>query len=332
MFPYQAKADTPKISHRRSTLLDATLSMRFALTLFVAMSLAVVEPTSDSFAVRIADAPCPESGPGGSRICPTGAVGKLYSIRLDGEGGCGLDPNVPGSGLPYQFRVLNGQPPPGLSLRKDGLLSGVPTKVGTWAFWIELSDEDPPSATWCRPEKSEREFSIQVAAPAATVGTPYAVGVAVAGVGAQMWSIASGTLPRGLVLNQAAGTITGTPSITGSFPLTLVAIDSEGRTATVPLTVVVYPKLVMTTRRLSALKVGQSYRSTIRTSGGVGRVRLRVRSGRFPVGIRLNTDTGVLGGKPRKAGAYRVTIEAHDGMGRTASQTYVLTVRASGSH
>jgi hypothetical protein len=306
--------------------------MRFALTLFVAMSLAVVVPSSDSFAVRIADAPCPESGPGGHRICPVGAVGKPYSIRLDGEGGCGPDPNVPGSGLPYQFRLLNGQLPPGLSLQKDGLLGGVPRKVGTWSFWIELSDEDPPSAAWCRPKKSEREFTIQVAAPPATVGTPYAVGVAAAGVGAQMWSIASGTLPRGLVLSQAAGTITGTPSITGSFPLTLAAVDSESGTATVPLTVVVYPKLVMTTRQLSALKAGQSYRSSIRTSGGVGRVRLRVRSGRFPVGIRLNRETGVLSGKPRKAGAYRVTIEAHDGMGRTASQTYVLTVRASGSH
>jgi hypothetical protein len=303
--------------------------MRYALVLLVATALAAVVLPSDSLAVRFADAPCPEAGPGGPRICPTGVVGKRYEVWLDGEGGCGPDPNVPGSGLPYQFRLLNGSLPPGLSLGKQGLLSGVPTKVGTWSVWVELSDEDPPSATWCVPKKSERELIVQVAPPPATVGTPYAVGVAAAGVGTQTWSIALGTLPVGLTLSPATGTITGTPAITGSFPVTLAAIDTEGRTATLALTVLVYPRLAISTTRLLSVRVGQSYRTTVRTSGGVGPVRLSVRSGRFPVGIHLNGKTGVLSGKPRKAGAYRVTIEARDRLGRTAWRAYVLTVRTA---
>jgi hypothetical protein len=225
--------------------------------------------------------------------------------------------------------LLNGSLPPGISLGKQGLLDGVPTKVGTWSAWVELSDEDPPSAAWCVPKKSEREFIVEVAPPPATVGTPYAVAVAAAGVGTQTWSIASGTLPSGLTLSPATGTITGKPAIVGSFPFTLAAIDSEGRTATLALTVVVYPRLTIATRRLLGVKVGQSYRVTVRTSGGVGPVKLSVRSGRFPVGIRLNGKTGVLSGKPRKAGVYRVTIEARDRVGRTAWRAYVLTVRTA---
>jgi large repetitive protein len=302
--------------------------MRFALALLVAIALSGVVLTS-ALAVRFADAPCPEAGPGRPRICPLAVVGKPYVVLVTGEAGCGPDPNVPGSGLPYQFRLLNGSLPPGLRLEKNGLLTGTPTTVGTWSFWVELSDEDPPSASWCVPKKSEREFTIQVSAPPATVGTPYKVGVGSAGIEATTWSIASGMLPPGLALSPSAGTISGTPAITGAFQLELSAKDSAGRTATVELVVVVYPKLVFATSQLLSLKVSRSFHATIRTSGGVRPVKLRVRSGRLPVGMRFNRNTGVLSGRPHKAGVYRVTIEARDGLDRTTQRTYVLNVGAS---
>jgi len=87
---------------------------------------------------------------------PTGAVGSYYSHQFRGDGGCG-------PALPHQFTILSGALPPGLSLASDGLVSGVPTKAGSWSFWLELSDQDPPSASWCRPAKSQREFTIEIA-------------------------------------------------------------------------------------------------------------------------------------------------------------------------
>jgi Putative Ig domain len=87
---------------------------------------------------------------------PTGSVGSFYSHQFRGDGGCG-------PALPYQFTILGGALPPGLSLASDGLVSGVPTKAGSWSFWLELSDQDPPSASWCRPAKSQREFTIEIA-------------------------------------------------------------------------------------------------------------------------------------------------------------------------
>jgi hypothetical protein len=92
--------------------------MRFVQSLVVVAAFAVVL-APDSLAVRFSDTPCIEAGDR-SRICPAGVVGNPYIVRLTGEGGCGPDPNVPGSGLPYQFRLLNGSLPPGLSLDKDG--------------------------------------------------------------------------------------------------------------------------------------------------------------------------------------------------------------------
>jgi hypothetical protein len=100
---------------------------------------------------------------------PTGSVGSFYSHQFNGDGGCG-------PALPYQFRILSGTLPPGLSLASDGLVSGVPTRAGSFSFWLELSDQDPPSASWCRPEQSQREFTIQVAPgsgrPGVQVGPP----------------------------------------------------------------------------------------------------------------------------------------------------------------
>ena len=301
--------------------------MRFVQALVVVAAFAVVL-TPESLAVRFADTPCIEAGAGGNRICPLGVVGSPYVVRLTGEGGCGPDPNVPGSGLPYQFRLLNGSLPPGLSLDRDGLLHGTPTNAGTWSFWLELSDEDPPSAAWCIPKKAEREFIVTVGAPPGTVGSPYAVQVSAEGVGTQTWSIASGALPPGLTLQPTTGALAGIPAITGTFPIKLAVTDSRGVTSTVNLTIIVYPRLALVTTRLVGARIGRSYRATVRTSGGVRPVTFRVRSGRLPIGVRLNASTGVLSGTPRKPGVYRATIEARDGLGRAATRIYVLSVRA----
>ena len=107
-------------------------------------------------ALRFSDAPCIESGGGGVRVCPGGTVGGPYSVQMTGEGGCG-------PALPYQYKILNGGLPAGLSLSSSGLISGTPQGAGTANFWIELSDENPPSQSWCNPPTTaEREFTITI--------------------------------------------------------------------------------------------------------------------------------------------------------------------------
>jgi len=118
---------------------------RFALTVVVAALFAVVV-VPNAAALRFTDA---------SRLPPDGAVGSRYFHQFEGVGGCG-------PALPYQFRILNGGLPPGLSLASNGLVSGTPTQQGSTSFWVELSDQDPPSADWCRSAKSEEEFTINI--------------------------------------------------------------------------------------------------------------------------------------------------------------------------
>jgi len=293
--------------------------MRFPLAFVFVIVLAGIAVPNAS-ALRFADAPCVEPSGGQIRICPAGVVGTPYAIKLAGEGGCG-------PGLPYQYRLLNGSLPPGLSLGEDGLLSGIPTQAGGWSFWVEISDEDPPSASWCRPTKSEREFTIQVGAPPAEVGRPYALALGASGDAPHAWAIFSGQLPLGLALDSASGAITGTPGVAGSFPLTFSVVDSKGETGSFAFTITVSPGLALATTALPIARVARLYGTRVRTTGGVGPVTLRVVSGRFPVGIRLLADTGRIRGTARKAGMYRITIQAKDALGATVRLTFVLVVR-----
>jgi hypothetical protein len=132
---------------------------RFARVAVVVSLLALVVAPS-ALAIRFTD---------DSYQVPTGTVGSFYSHQFRGDGGCG-------PALPYQFTILSGALPPGLSLASDGLVGGVPTRAGSWSFWLELSDQDPPSASWCRPAKSQREFTIEIATangrPGVQVGPP----------------------------------------------------------------------------------------------------------------------------------------------------------------
>ncbi len=207
--------------------------------------------------------------------------------------------------------------PQGLLLDRDGLVHGTPTQAGTWSFWIELSDEDPPSAAWCKPVKSEREFIITVAVPPATVGSAYAVQIRAEGVGTQTWSVGSGALPRGLTLGQNTGMVTGTPSVAWRLPTQAawrpIAEASRSRSR---LRSRVHPKLAFATKRLAPARVGRAYRATVRASGSVSPVTFIALSGRLPIGMRLNTKTGVLSGKPHKSGH----VQGHDrGTGRLAT-------------
>jgi hypothetical protein len=66
--------------------------------------------------------------------------------------------------------------------------------------------------------------------PAAVVGTPYSTTLtAVGGKGALTWTLASGALPSGLSLS-SGGTISGTPTGSGTFAFTVRVMDSSSPT------------------------------------------------------------------------------------------------------
>ena len=358
-----------------------------------------------------------------SYFTPVGLVGQDYRHQFRGEGGCGPDPGVD-NGLPYQFRTLNSELPPGLSLSKSGLISGKPTHAGEFSFWVELSDENPPSQSWCRPETAERSFTIRILEALSVqqqslgltmANKPYSFKLTASGGGAQTWSVLSGalppgialasdgtlsgtptavgdfqfvvkvtdggrtdtetlvlkvvqelkaaapataplaevgialkpltftatggtapykwapaqgtTLPTGFTLDQATGALAGTPTAAGPLQITVSVTDASGFLANVQIALDVKAKLAIATKRLATAKVGKEYKALITTVGGVLPLkRLKIASGKFPVGMRLDRTLGAIVGKPRLAGTFTITVEATDSLGAVATQTLVLKV------
>jgi hypothetical protein len=329
-----------------------TRSIRLALTLALVAALAgVVAATAAALAFDDA-VPCVDTQP--LFACPQGTVDASYSIQLVGRGGCGPDP--PNAGLPYQFRVLNGALPPGLSLSTGGVISGTPTQAGASEFWVELSDKDPidpndPSENWCLPKKAERPFSITInprvlvttesAAPG-TIGSVYTLNLtAVMKSGAAStappsspltWTLVQGQLPAGLVLDSATGVISGTPTAEGASLFIVRAALVDGRSDTKGLEITVrQPLAIQALKPLSAAgtptiwEVGVPFTGKLAATGGTGTFTWTLAEGALPTGLALAAD-GTVAGKPTTAGSFRATLRLTDTEGRTADYPAVFGV------
>ena len=80
-----------------------------------------------------------------TRALPDGVVGVAYSFELDSH--CGGD----------GWFLDSGTLPPGIGLRDDGTLRGVPTQAGTFLFTIGVFDFDGDHAS--------KGFALTVSAP-----------------------------------------------------------------------------------------------------------------------------------------------------------------------
>jgi hypothetical protein len=162
-----------------------------------------------------------------------GTVNTSYSTSIVTSGG------VP----PFTWSKTSGNFPPGLTFNTtSGQISGTPTMAGTFQFTLQVVDSAIPAQTATTPAP----LSITVSAPAplqvtpsvlpgGTVATPYSTSVqATGGVQPYTWSVVSGQLPAGLILNSGSGEITGTPILVSGTPVsfTLGVKDSQ----TVPAT------------------------------------------------------------------------------------------------
>ena len=318
-----------------------TRTFRLALSAAVVVVVAGVAATVAQ-ALAFDDAvPCPTSG--ADFICPQGSVGGSYSIHLIGRGGCG--PDGANLGLPYQYRILSGGLPPGLSLASDGTISGTATQSGSYAAYIELSDQDPPSQSWCLPKKAERQFFITInpglqivtneLPKNASVGAPYSATLDARVVTSlnpptgnpatgAAWSIVSGVgtgLPPGLTLGN--GIISGTPTAEGAYTFRVqAALNGATHVQTYTLTVrqplrVAAPKPFATPPLPNAWEVGVPFSAKLTPSGGSGSFSFAIGSGSLPSGLALAAD-GTVSGTPRTAGVYQAVLRLSDSEGRTS--------------
>src|SRR5246127_4478073 len=155
---------------------------------------------------------------------PAGQVGLTYSTNFVATGGA----------APYSWAINSGSLPSGLSLNPStGQISGTPAQSGSYSFSVQVKDSSNP------PQVATQALSTTIAAAVTPLtirtqslangqqGAAYSATLnATGGTTPYTWSISSGQLPPGTSLNTTSGTITGTPTQSGTFHFTAKIVDS----------------------------------------------------------------------------------------------------------
>jgi large repetitive protein len=155
---------------------------------------------------------------------PVGTHGVAYSQTLTASGGTG----------PYTFAITAGALPAGLTLNTaTGAITGTPTGSGVSHFTVGVSDGlgDTGSRAYALSIGTNSLTINPASLPAAVDGKPYKqTVVASGGTAPYTYSIIAGALPPGLTFNTATGVISGIPTGTGTFSVTIQALDINGDT------------------------------------------------------------------------------------------------------
>ena len=155
------------------------------------------------------------------------------------------------------------------------------------------------------------------------VGQAYSGTVTATGTPAPSMTLASGQLPPGLTLAED-GTVTGTPTTTGSYTLTLAASSKAGSTTSSPVTVQVHRKPTFTAAAPLPGKVGTAYTYTFGASGDPAPT-FEVAGGGLPPGLSLGAD-GRLSGTPTAAGTFAVDVRATNIAGSVTAAAVSISV------
>jgi len=245
-------------------------------------------------------------------------VGSLYPPAFGTVGSqLVVVPGRPGDPTPGRMTVTSGACalPPGLGLDTEtGIVYGVPTAAGKYAATV--SGRNPDGS------KVSGALAITIDNDAQTLTYPVLVtgvlgltietGPTTNAPAGSTYEIVCGTLPPGTTLDTKTGRITGTPTKVDleNPPLRIVERNAQGSAvASFVFLVTAEGTAQVAYPAHPHLRLGKRavLRPTVVAAGDL--LYFKVIKGKLTKGLRLNPKTGVVTGKPRRAGkAHTVTI------------------------
>jgi len=237
------------------------------------------------------------------------------------------------------YSLASGVLPPGLTLNSaTGDISGTPTMAGIFGVTVISASNGAGSL-------SSNSFSITIAgAPSSptmftaqtpstgTSGTPYNYTFAANGFPSPTFSVVAGALPPGLTLDPVNGTLTGTPTVSGSYgPITIQASNGSGALNSTPFTITINgAPTAFSAQTPGSGVVGTPYAYAL-AANGLPAPTFSLVSGTLPTGLSLS-GAGVISGTPTVAGTFGpITVQASNGAGSVNTAAFSITIAATGS-
>jgi hypothetical protein len=261
---------------------------------------------------------------------PAGNQGTPYSGTVSATGGV----------APFAWSISSGSLPTGLSLgastSNSVMITGNPGTQGTFNFTIKITDASGASGT------EPLSITINAPLPLSVTTTSLPNGVlntaypsttlqATGGVPPFTWTVTSGSLPTGLAL-AANGTISGTPTATGTSDFTVEVTDSEKPAMTASAS------LSITVNNLGALNGDYAFELVgFNTSGSVAVAGSFTANGLGAISNGVE-DFNSTSGSPKNqtfTGTYTLTADNRGTLtfaSLAGSPTYAFAIDSTGSY
>jgi hypothetical protein len=274
-------------------------------------------------AIRAAGWPVGVTGPAVSIHPPTlpaATLGVEYMQAL----------SVPGAGAqgPVTWSITAGAPPSGIVLGETtGFLSGVPLAMGSFAFTVRAVDGMREATRAYTLTVGGDVLSVVLAEnDTAVVDSPYTNALQMPNAtGPVTWTLLSGSLPPGIMLDAGTGALAGVPADTGAYSFSVRGLTPE-RVGFGALSIAVTTDgLEVDASSLMNGVVGMAYADTLRLLNESGTVRWYVTSGELPPGLSLTRETGEVAGVPEDGGDFTFDVIALRGF-RWGRATITMSV------
>ena len=248
------------------------------------------------------------------------AIGKAYSRQLA----------LPTGGTAnYNYSVATGSNlPSGLSLSDTGLLTGVPSLAGNYTFSITVTDTKGCTATTVHTLLVTDALTLgNLILPDGTVGVSYPIQVVpLATGGSTPYTYTAINLPPGLSFNASTFEITGTPSIAGSYVITVNVSDADGNSTSMNYPIVIKNPLALGNAVLAEGTVGLVYTTQTLPSATGGTPGYTYLATNLPPGLSFDENTRNITGTPTVAGNYSINLQVTDALGLTLNKAYEIKI------
>ena len=211
--------------------------------------------------------------------------------------------------------------------RNNGTIGGTPTETGEFTVTVTATDTEGNAAN--------RSFTITVCSPiviaeihdvTVTVGDamPSRTASVTGGCGTITYTMSGA--PSGVTIDRNNGSITGTPTETGEFTVTVTATDTEGNTDDELFRVMVPPPCEVTIAPIPdvTVTIGNSISLQASATGECGTITYTMSGA--PSGVTIDRNNGSITGTPTETGEFTVTVTATDTEGNTDDELFRVMV------